>query len=211
MGAMIKESNNAQAASDEDIGAESPPDNGPKASAAEGSLAPHALPNEAGLEPEDLAVLPGHGKSGSGKRIASATAVIALLLLGVYSFTRGSSAPATDEEPRAASQPVAVKAAPKAAPNHEPQAKAEQPDSPADEDPTAPARGLPMMMAPPAADAPTEAPDLGPNGPSVGRFPDLPPAVVSYLKRVEAAAKQDATRARDLEPAQADAPEAAAP
>jgi hypothetical protein len=198
---MTRRSNQAELAKSE----ETAPASSPQPSGADGSLAPHALPNEVGLEPEDLAVLPGRGKRGGSRRIAPAAAVLALLLLGVYSFTRGGPSEAADESPSAAA-PGPVAAAP--APVAKPARKPAEPEALSEEEPTR--NALPMMMAPPAADALSEAPDMGPNGPSVGRFPDLPPAVVSYLKSVESAAKGGrSTPAPDAaEPEAAEAPAA---
>jgi len=195
---MTRQSNEAELAKSEETG----PQSSPQASA-EGSLAPHALPSDGGLEPEDLAVLPGHGKSAGSRRIAPAAAVLALLLLGVYSFTRDGATAAPDESPSAAAAPGLAAAAP--APAAKPAPKPAEPEALVEEEPTR--KGLPMMMAPPAADTETEAPDLGPNGPSVGRFPDLPPSVISYLKKVDQAAKSGPSAA----PVAAEAEAAQAP
>jgi hypothetical protein len=199
---MIKDSNNAEAASPEEAAADISEE--AKGSAAEGSLAPHALSGDEQLAPEDLAVLPGHGQGGFGKRLVPAAAVLAVLALGVYSLTGGDGAEPLPPQPAAAAKPAPPAVAGKAVMESPASTTAQAPDAPSDEKPTTSQRGIPMMMQPPAADVSEELADDGPNGPSVGRFPDLPPSVISYLKRVEGLAGKGESAPANVEPAPTD-------
>jgi hypothetical protein len=157
------------------------------------SLAPQVMSGEE-LDAEDLAVLPGRGSTSWSNRLLPVGAIAALLLLLGYVSTRGGSeVPAGPAPAAAAALPMSAEGK---APADTPEASSDRPaaeqadeQAPETEGEGQASRQVAFMpgmhAAAPAEDGDERAPSL-PGGPSTARFPDLPPAVISYLKKVEA-------------------------